>query len=115
MWEYWGYCGEIESLDLMRFPDTGRFKGICFITFKTVSSTSTHTCSQTPRDSLAEPAAPPVSALSISMSSRPAGIRILTALAEASLERDANVSSTDGRPVEARHCWRRAGREVVGR
>ena len=38
MWEYWGYCGEIESLDLMRFPDTGRFKGICFITFKTVSS-----------------------------------------------------------------------------
>ena len=38
VWEYWGYCGEIESLDLMRFPDTGRFKGICFITFKTVSS-----------------------------------------------------------------------------
>lgn len=24
-------------MDLMRFPDTGRFKGICFITFKTVS------------------------------------------------------------------------------
>lgn len=38
VWEYWGYCGEIESLDLMRFPDTGRFKGICFITFKTVSA-----------------------------------------------------------------------------
>lgn len=38
VWEYWGYCGEIESMDLMRFPDTGRFKGICFITFKTVSS-----------------------------------------------------------------------------
>ncbi len=38
VWEYWGYCGEIESLDLMRFPDTGRFKGICFITFKTVGS-----------------------------------------------------------------------------
>ena len=38
MWEYWGYCGEIESLDLMRFPDTGRFKGICFITFRTVSA-----------------------------------------------------------------------------
>ncbi len=36
MREYWGYCGEIESLDLMRFPDTGRFKGIAFITFATV-------------------------------------------------------------------------------
>ena len=34
--EYWSYCGEIESLDLMRFPDTGRFKGIAFITFATV-------------------------------------------------------------------------------
>ncbi|EIE27417.1 RNA-binding domain-containing protein [Coccomyxa subellipsoidea C-169] len=33
--DYWSYCGEIESLDLMRFPDTGRFKGIAFITFKT--------------------------------------------------------------------------------
>jgi RNA recognition motif-containing protein len=33
--EYWGYCGEIESLDVMRFPDTGRFKGIAFITFAT--------------------------------------------------------------------------------
>ena len=42
MWDYWGYCGEIESLDLMRFPDTGRFKGICFITFKTVSNTQHH-------------------------------------------------------------------------
>ena len=36
MRQYWGYCGEIESLDLMRFPDTGRFKGIAFITFATV-------------------------------------------------------------------------------
>ena len=35
--EYWTYCGEIEEMDLMRFPDTGRFKGIAFITFKTVS------------------------------------------------------------------------------
>ncbi len=34
--EYWSYCGEIEEMDLMRFPDTGRFKGIAFITFKTV-------------------------------------------------------------------------------
>ncbi|KAK9866702.1 hypothetical protein WJX84_003840 [Apatococcus fuscideae] len=33
--EYWTYCGEIEEMDLMRFPDTGRFKGIAFITFKT--------------------------------------------------------------------------------
>lgn len=36
MREYWSYCGEIESLDLMRFPDTGRFRGIAFITFATV-------------------------------------------------------------------------------
>lgn len=50
MWEYWGYCGEIDSLDLMRFPDTGRFKGICFITFKTVSP-STHCCSHCSQDS----------------------------------------------------------------
>ncbi|KAK9820477.1 hypothetical protein WJX72_010755 [[Myrmecia] bisecta] len=34
--EYWSYCGEIEDLDIMRFPDTGRFKGIAFITFATV-------------------------------------------------------------------------------
>eukprot|EP00884_Botryococcus_braunii_P001700 jgi/Botrbrau1/11530/Bobra.0393s0009.1 len=33
--EYWSYCGEIESLSLMRFPDTKRFKGIAFITFVT--------------------------------------------------------------------------------
>ncbi len=35
--DYWSYCGEVESLDMMRFPDTGRFKGIAFITFRTVS------------------------------------------------------------------------------
>ena len=35
--EYWGFCGEIEDLDVMRFPDTGRFKGIAFITYATVS------------------------------------------------------------------------------
>jgi nucleolin len=33
--EYWEYCGPIESLDIMTFPDTGRFKGIAFITFAT--------------------------------------------------------------------------------
>ncbi|KAL6774421.1 hypothetical protein ACKKBG_A24945 [Auxenochlorella protothecoides x Auxenochlorella symbiontica] len=33
--EYWGYCGEIESMDIMTFPDTGRFRGIAFITFAT--------------------------------------------------------------------------------
>ena len=37
MWEYWGECGEIEALDVMTFPDSGRFRGIAFITFKTVS------------------------------------------------------------------------------
>lgn len=39
--EYWSFCGEIEDLDVMRFPDTGRFKGIAFITYTTVSS---HLC-----------------------------------------------------------------------
>lgn len=33
--EYWSYCGDIESLDVMTFPDTGRFRGLAFITFKT--------------------------------------------------------------------------------
>ena len=36
IWEYWGYCGAIESLDVMTFPDTGRFRGIAFITFEMV-------------------------------------------------------------------------------
>ena len=36
--EYWSECGTIEDLDLMRFPDTNRFKGIAFITFETVRS-----------------------------------------------------------------------------
>lgn len=33
--EYWGECGGVEALDIMRFPDTGRFKGMVFITFAT--------------------------------------------------------------------------------
>lgn len=33
--EYWSFCGEIESMDLMHFPDTGNFNGAMFITFKT--------------------------------------------------------------------------------
>lgn len=45
MREYWSYCGEIESLDLMRFPDTGRFKGIAFITFADVSPQGSLECS----------------------------------------------------------------------
>jgi nucleolin len=32
---FWEYCGPIESLDLLTFPDTGRFRGIAFITFST--------------------------------------------------------------------------------
>ena len=36
MCDYWSYCGEIADLDLMRFPDSGRFRGIAFITFATV-------------------------------------------------------------------------------
>lgn len=31
--EYWSFCGPIEDLEVLRFPDTGRFKGIAFITF----------------------------------------------------------------------------------
>ena len=31
--EYWSWCGEIEAMSLLRFPDTGRFRGIAFITF----------------------------------------------------------------------------------
>lgn len=33
--EYWSFCGEIEGMDCMTFPDTGRFRGIAFITFTT--------------------------------------------------------------------------------
>ena len=36
LWEYWGFCGDIEGMDVMTFPDTGRFRGIAFITFQTV-------------------------------------------------------------------------------
>jgi len=31
--EYWGYCGEIESLDMLVFPDSGNFNGVMFLTF----------------------------------------------------------------------------------
>jgi nucleolin len=24
--EYWGWCGEVQELDIMTFPDTGRFR-----------------------------------------------------------------------------------------
>lgn len=24
--EYWGWCGEVQELDVMTFPDTGRFR-----------------------------------------------------------------------------------------
>ena len=33
--EYWEACGSIEVLDLLKFPDTGRFKGVLFVTFST--------------------------------------------------------------------------------
>ena len=43
--EYWGYCGEIESLDMLVFPDTGNFNGVMFITFKTeVRRGAGHSC-----------------------------------------------------------------------
>jgi nucleolin len=32
--EYWSFCGEVESTDLLTFPDSGRFRGIAFVTFK---------------------------------------------------------------------------------
>jgi RNA recognition motif-containing protein len=33
--ECWGECGEIEHLTMLRFPDSGNFRGIAFITFAT--------------------------------------------------------------------------------
>ncbi len=33
--EYWGYCGEIESMDMLVFPDSGNFNGVMFVTFAT--------------------------------------------------------------------------------
>ncbi|GIL66704.1 hypothetical protein Vafri_20193 [Volvox africanus] len=33
--EYWGYCGEVESMHLLTFPDSGNFNGTAYITFKT--------------------------------------------------------------------------------
>lgn len=42
--EYWSECGAIEDLDLMRFPDTGRFKGIAFITFEEVWTCTAPCC-----------------------------------------------------------------------
>eukprot|EP00983_Pelagomonas_calceolata_P102483 1158811-Pelagomonas_calceolata.AAC.5 len=32
---YWEECGPIESMDLLRFKDSGRFNGAAFITFRT--------------------------------------------------------------------------------
>lgn len=32
--EYFQECGTIAELDCMMFPDTGKFKGIAFITFR---------------------------------------------------------------------------------
>lgn len=32
---YWEECGPIESMDLLRFKDSGRFNGAAFVTFKT--------------------------------------------------------------------------------
>lgn len=32
--EFFQECGSITELDCMTFPDTGKFKGIAFITFR---------------------------------------------------------------------------------
>ena len=29
-----GECGAVSDIDMATFPDTGRFKGLAFITFK---------------------------------------------------------------------------------
>lgn len=34
MHDFFHECGTIAELDCMTFPDTGKFKGIAFITFK---------------------------------------------------------------------------------
>ncbi len=33
--EYWEECGPVEDMHLCVFPDSGRFNGTLFITFKT--------------------------------------------------------------------------------
>ncbi len=33
--EFWSYCGEVESMHLLSFADSGRFNGTAFVTFKT--------------------------------------------------------------------------------
>lgn len=42
--EYWSYCGEIESMDLMRFPGTGNFNGTMFVTFCTEDAYQVAAC-----------------------------------------------------------------------
>lgn len=32
--QYWEFCGPVEEVDLMTFPDTGRFRGIAIVTFQ---------------------------------------------------------------------------------
>jgi hypothetical protein len=32
--EYWSFCGEVEAVEMLVFPDSGRFRGIAFVTFK---------------------------------------------------------------------------------
>ena len=39
--EFFKECGTIAELDCMTFPDTGKFKGIAFITFR-VSTIDVH-------------------------------------------------------------------------
>jgi hypothetical protein len=35
IYEVWESCGAIEELTMLTFPDTGNFRGIAFVTFKT--------------------------------------------------------------------------------
>ncbi|XP_021771330.1 28 kDa ribonucleoprotein, chloroplastic-like [Chenopodium quinoa] len=35
MWSFFDHCGTITDIDCMKFPETGKFRGIAFISFKT--------------------------------------------------------------------------------
>lgn len=34
IWNYFDHCGAITEIDCMKFPESGKFRGIAFISFK---------------------------------------------------------------------------------
>lgn len=37
VWNYFDHCGTITDIDFMKFPDTGKFRGIAIISFKVLN------------------------------------------------------------------------------